>query len=84
MKAPNVGDDIRPLATGCFETHYVIVLDMTSMQNATEYCHHHELFGEPLMLEINFIFLVEHFTDCMGEKLFLIAVARFGVFAWSI
>ena len=81
MKALNVEDDIRPLATCFFETQYVIVLDMTSMQKATEYCHHHELFEEPLMLEISFIFLVEHFTACTGEKLFLIAVVRFGVFA---
>ena len=84
MKALNFEDDIRPLASSFFDNHYVIVFDKTSMQNATEFCHHHELFRGPLRLEIKFIFLVEHLTDCMGEKLFLIAVVRFGVFAWSI
>ena len=33
------------------------------MQDATENCHYPELVGEPLRLELNFTFPLEHVTE---------------------
>ena len=45
-----------------FKDYYVLVFDLTSMEDATEKCHYTELVGEPLRLELNFTFLLEHIT----------------------
>ena len=57
MKAMNFQDDISSIPIHNFNDHYVLVFDLTSKQDATENCHHPELVGEPLRLELNFIFL---------------------------
>ena len=54
MKAMNVQDDIPSTPIDDFKDHYVLVVDLISMQDATENCHHLELVGEPLRLELNF------------------------------
>ena len=38
----------------------MLVFDLTLMQDATENCHNPELVGEPLRLELNFTFPLEH------------------------
>ena len=48
MKAMNFEDDIPSLPIDIFKDHYVLVFDLTSMQDATEKCHYPELVGEPL------------------------------------
>ena len=63
MKAMNFQDDIPPISNDNFKYHYVLVFDLTSMQDATENCHYPELVGEPLRLELNFVFLLEHVTE---------------------
>ena len=35
---------------------YVLVFDLTSLQDAIENCHHQEHFGEPMRLELNVTF----------------------------
>ena len=57
------------------------MFDLTSMQDATENCHYSELVGEPLRLELKFIFPVEHVTELivLGEQRFSVAVDKFGV-----
>ena len=81
MKALNLQDDIPSFPIDNFKDHYVLVFDLTSMQAAIENCHYPELVGEPLRLELNFIFPQEHVTDVveMGELMFLIAADVFGV-----
>ena len=54
MKTMNFQDDISSITIGNFQDHYVLVFDLTSMQDATEHCHYPELVGEPLRLELNF------------------------------
>ena len=56
MKAMNFQDDIPSVPFDNFKDHYVLVFDLTSMQDATENCHYPELVGEPLRLELNFYF----------------------------
>ena len=64
-----------------FKDHYVLVFDLTSMQDVTENCHYPELVGEPLRLELNFTFPLEHVTELivLGERMSSVAVDKFGV-----
>ena len=81
MKAMNFQDDIRSVPIDNFKDHYVLVFDLTSMQDATENCHYSELVGEPLRLELNFTFPLEHVTELivLGERMTSVAVDNFGV-----
>ena len=81
MKAMNFQDDIPSIPIDNFKDHYVLVFDLTSMQDATENCHYPELVGEPLRLELNFTFLLEHVTELivLGERMSSVAVDKFGV-----
>ena len=62
------------------------MLDLTSMQDDTEKWLYSELFGEPLRLEINFTFPLEHVTYffALGERMSSIAVDQFGVVGKNI
>ena len=81
MKAMNFQDDIPSIPIDNFKDHYVLVFDLTSMQDATENSHHPELVGEPLRLELNFTFPLEHVTELniLGERMSSVAVDKFGV-----
>ena len=81
MKAMNFKDDISSIPVENFKNHYVLVFDMTSMQDATEHCHYPELIGEPLRLEIYFSSPLENVTDVivLGERIYCVAVDKFGV-----
>ena len=43
----NYQDDIPSIPFDNFKDHYVLVFDLTSMQDATENFHYPELVGEP-------------------------------------
>ena len=81
MKAMNFEDDIPSIPIDNFQDHYVLVFDLTSMQDATEHCHYPELVGEPLRLELNFNTALEHVTEInvLGERMYSVAVDKFGV-----
>ena len=86
MKAMNFENDIPSIPIDNFTEHYVLVFDLTSMQDATENCHYPELVGEPLRLELNFTFPLEHVTELivLGERLSSVAVDKFGVVGKNI
>ena len=81
MKAVNFQDDIPSNPIDNFNDHYVLVFDLTSMQDATENCHYPELVGEPLRLELNFTFPLEHVTELivLGDRMSSVAVDKFVV-----
>ena len=81
MKAMNCQVDIPSIPIDDFKDHYVLVFDLTSMQDATENCHYPELVGEPLRLEINFTNPLENVTELIvfGEGMSSVAVDKFGV-----
>ena len=81
MKAMNLQDDIPSIPIADFKNHYVLVFDLTSMQDATENCHYPELVGEKLRLELNFSNLLENVTELivLGERMSSVAVDKFGV-----
>ena len=81
MKAMNFQEDIPSIPIDDFKDHYVLVFDLTSMQDATENCHYPELVGEPLRLELNFTNPLENVTELivLGERMSTVAVDKFGV-----
>ena len=86
MKAMNSQDDIPSIPIDNFKDHYVLVFDLTSMQDATENCQYPKLVGEPLRLEVNFTILLEHITDLneLGEPMSAVAVNKFGIVGKNI
>ena len=85
-KAMNFQDDIPSIPIDNFKDHYVLVFDLTSMQDATENCHYPELVGELLRLELNFTFPLEHVTEliALGERMSSVAADKFGVVGKNI
>ena len=81
MKAMNFQDDIPSIPVDNFKDHYLLVFDLTSMQDATEHCHYPELIGEPLRLELYFSSPLENVTEVivLGERMSCVAVEKFGV-----
>ena len=86
MKAMNFQDDIPSTPIDKFKDHYVLVFDLTPMQDATENCQYPELVGEPLMIELNFTFPLKHVTELivLGEWMSSVAVDKFGVVGKNI
>ena len=80
MKAKNFQDDIPSIPIDNFKDHFVLVFDLPSMPDATENCHYPELVGEPLRMELNFNFPVEHFTELsvLGERMSSVEIDKFG------
>ena len=81
MKAMNFQDDIPSIPIDDFKDHYVLVFELTSMQDATENCHYPELVGEPLRLELGFTHPLENVTELivLGERMSSVVVDKFGV-----
>ena len=81
MKALNFQVDIPSIPIDNFKNHYVLVFVLTSMQDATENCHYPKLVGEPLRLELNFTFPLEHVFELivLRDRMPSIAVDKFGV-----
>ena len=66
--------------------HYLLLFDMTSMQDDTEHCHYPELIAEPLRLELYFSSSLENVTKVisLGERMSSVAVDKFGVVGKSL
>ena len=85
-KAMNFQDDIPSIPIDNFKDHYVLVFDLTSMQDATENYQYPVLVGEPLRLELNFTFLLQHITELivLGERMSSVAIDKFAVVGKNI
>ena len=81
MKTMNFQDDIPSNPVDNFKDHYVLVFDLTLMQDATENCHDPKPVGETLRLELNFTVPLEHVTGLivLVERMSSVAVDKFGV-----
>ena len=86
MKAMSFQGDIPSIPIDNFQDHYVLVFDLTSMQDATENCHYPGLVGEPLRLELNFTFHLEHHTKLivLGERTFSVSIDKICVVGKNI
>ena len=80
-KTMNFQDDMPLIPLDNIKDHYVLVFDMTSMQDANETCHYPEPVGEPLRLELNSTFHLEHVTEVivLEERISSDAADMFGV-----
>ena len=86
MKAMKFQDDIPSVPVDNFKDHYLLVFDLTSMQDGTKNCHYPELVGEPLRLELSFTFPLEHVTELtvLGERMSSVAIDKFRVVGKNI
>ena len=73
-------DDVPSIPIDDFKDHFVLVFDLTSMQDPTENCHCPELVGEPPRLEMNFTYPMEQVTELivLRERMSSFAVDKFG------
>ena len=80
-KAKNFQDDIPSIPVDNFKDHYVLLIDLTSKQDATEHCHYPKLIGDPLRLELYFSAPPENVTKVivLGERMSSVAVDKFGL-----
>ena len=81
MKAMIFPDDISSIPIDIFKDHYLLLFDIISIQDANDVFHYPEPVGEPLRLELNFTFPLEHVTELivLGERMSSVAVDKFGV-----
>ena len=81
MKAMDFQDGIQSTPIDNFEKHYVLVFDLTSMQDATEHCRYAELIGKPRRLELYFSSPLENVYKVivLGERMSCVAVDKFAV-----
>ena len=74
-------DDLPSIPIANFKDHYVLLFDLTSMQDTTEQNQYPELIGEQLRLELNFNEALESVTEViiLGERMSSVAVDKCGV-----
>ena len=86
MKAMNFQDDIPSIPIYDFKDTYVLVFDLTSMQDGTGNCHHPDFVVEPLRLELSFTQPLENVTELivLGERMLSVAVDKFVVSGKSV
>ena len=86
MKAKKFQDDIPTIPVDKFKDLYVLVFDLTSMQDATEHCHYPELIGEPLRLELCFSSFLENATEVfvLRERMSFVITDKIGVAAKNL
>ena len=86
MKARQFNEDFPALPMEDFQNHYILVFDLTSLQDAAEHLHYPELSGESLRLEMFFQFPLEQVTEVivLGERLSNVQIEKFGTVAKNV
>ena len=81
-----LNEDFPAPPMGDFQNHYILVFDLTSLQDAAEQLHYPELSGESLRLEIIFQFPLEQLTKVivLGQRLSNIQIDKFGTVAKNV
>ena len=82
----NLQDDIPSSLIDNFKDHYVLVFDLTSLQNATEHCHSPELLGELLRLELYFGSPLVNVREVivLGQRMSSVAVEKLSVVGMNL
>ena len=86
MKSMNFQDATPSIPFDNFKDDYVLVFNLTPMKDAFENSHYAELVGEPLRLELNFTFPLEHVTELivLGNQMPSVAIDKSGVVGKNI
>ena len=83
MKAMLFNEDFPALPLENFQNHYILVFDLTSLQDAAEQLHYRDLSGESLRLEMFFQFPLVQVAEMivLGERLSNVQIDKFGTVA---
>ena len=85
MKAMHFNEEIPALPHNLFQNHYVLVFDLTSLQDAGENFHYPELSGESIRLEMLFdrpLSVTELIV--LGERMSTVKIVQFGTVAKNV
>ena len=82
----NPQHDIPSILIDKFKVNFVLVFDLTSMQEATKNCRYPKLFGEPRTLELNFTSPLRHVPEIIDlvERMSSVASDKFDVVGKNI
>ena len=80
MKSLNFNEEILALPNNLFQNHYVLVFDLTSLQDAGESFRYLELSGDIIRLENFFDLLLGCVTELfvIGERMCTFKIDQFG------
>ena len=86
MKAMNFNEEIPALPNDFFTDHYVLVFDLTSLQDAGENVYYLELIGESLRLQMFFEHPLTNVTKLivLGERISTVKIDQFGTVAKNV
>ena len=86
MKAMQFNEDFSAFLMEDFKNHYILIFDLTSLQDAAEQLHYSELSGENLRLEMFFQFPLEKVTEAivLGERLSNLQIDQLGTVAKNV
>ena len=86
MKARNFNEEIPVLPNDFFTDQYVLVFDLTSLQDAGENAHYPEFSGESLHLEMFFGRPLTNVTELivLGERISTNKIDQFGTVAKNV
>ena len=86
MKAMNFNEKIPALPNHQFQNQYILVSDLTSLQDAGENVHYPELSGESIRLEMFFDRSLRNLTEIiiLGERMSTIKIDQYGTVAKNV
>ena len=86
MKAMNINEEIPALPNNLFQNHYVLVFDLTSLQDAGENIHYPEISGESIRLEKFFDGPLRSVTEriVLGERMSADKIDQYGTVAKNV
>ena len=86
MKSMTFNEEIPKLPNNLFQNHYVLVFDLTSLQDAGENIHYPELSGESIRLEMFFDRQLTNVTELivLRESMSTVKIDQFGTVAKNV
>ena len=86
MKAMNFNEEIPALPNDLFQNHYVLVFDLTSLQDARKNIHYPEFSSESILLEMFFDRPLRNVTETivLGERMSTVKIDQFGTVAKNV
>ena len=86
MKAMSFNEEIPALPNNLFQNHYLLVFDLTSLQDAGENIHYFELSGESIQLEMFFDRPLRNVTEIifLGDRMSTVKIDQFGTVVKNI
>ena len=86
MKAMNFDEEFPAFPNNLFQSHYLLVFDLTSLQDAGKNFHYPELSGESMLLEMFFDLALRNVTELivLGERMSTVKIDQFGTVAKNV